>query len=108
MREGLARVRSEFKTEFTQLRSEVVQVRSEVSRVHGELGQVHGEVSGLRTEVGLLREDMQERESRFRTEMIEREARTLKAIETAAREIMPAIKLADSSGRSPSFPSALS
>ncbi len=98
LRSDLDHVRAEIaqvRGEMGQVRSEVGQVRGEIGQVRSDVAKVQGEVGGLRSEIGTLREDMKERDIRLRAEMKEGELRTLKAIETAAREIMITIKLAD-------------
>jgi chromosome segregation ATPase len=64
---GIAELRTEFKTDLSDVRAEVADVRAEVADVRAEVAELRGEVKQLRTEVTEIRGEVKQ----LRTEVTE-------------------------------------
>lgn len=62
---GIAELRTEFKTDLSDVRAEVADVRAEVADVRAEVAELRGEVKQLRTEVTEIRADVTQLRGEF-------------------------------------------
>jgi predicted nuclease with TOPRIM domain len=62
---GIAELRTEFKTDLSDVRAEVADVRAEVADVRAEVAELRGEVKQLRTEVTEIRADVTQLRDEF-------------------------------------------